>query len=590
LQSVSFSTVGYLPAFVGTFIAGPAISKNTGATISIVGGWFHSELGRMYNMISMVPRTGAILKTTDLVLGLAVEEVSLDTIVTGGISVGAVGDIAQGRVIAYILRFNALFQSVAYGMRYVPVSAGDYSIGKAVLSVGSHLFLVCDAFDAQRNQTQLGVLKVDVATGSIVKQVQVAGPANVTCSSVVLSRGLLTIACGVREGLLLKPLIFTVDQDLTFKRLLSGYQRVVTNVVQAVPLEVVASVIAVTQSTSTVATSSGAFNSSTKLVQSSAAPTKLPTHSPTRMPTRTPTVIQPTGQPSSQPSAHPSWQPTSRPTAAPSVSPAPTAVPSTATPTSTHRPSGQPSNQPSAGPTGQPVSALSGQPSTFTSGQPTGQPIGDPSAQPSRQPLSQPTGQPSVFPTSQPSAAPTCEPAADPTSQPSVTGELPDVDDGSSSSNSNGQSAIVAMYVIPVAYSMVGAALVIFCLYYRKSLFAGVSGKKKNSLVPIQDDSSNIFENSTRPESNIPVLQGLIDPKERTNNAEVESPFSQQRRATPKAESRPAAHLKPVLEDLAEPLDGSSSGSCSTSSSDGESSSTHSSVYSISSEDTESVV
>jgi hypothetical protein len=392
-----------------------------------------------------------------------------------------VGDIAQGRVSAYILRFNALFQSVAYGMRYVPVSAGDYSIGKAMLSVGSHLFLVCDAFNAQRNRTQLVVVKVDVATGSIVKQVQVAGPANVTCSSVVLSRGLLTIACGVSEGLLLKPLIFTVDQDLSFKSLLAGYQRVVAEIVQPVPISFVASVVAVSQSSSMPIVTNGAFNSSAKLVKTSAAPTRLPSCIPSHAPTRTPTIVQPTGQPSSQPSMRPSRQPTSRPTAVPSVSPAPTAVPSTATPTSTHRPSGQPSSQPSAGPTGQPVSAPSGQPSAPPSGQPTGQPVGDPTGQPSRQPLSQPTGQPSVFPTSQPSAAPTCEPAADPTSQPSSVTEQ-DV------SKANGGDKLDS-FVVPVACSVFGLGLFVFVVYYGTRRNSGRKGTNKVSTFSAESGS-----------------------------------------------------------------------------------------------------
>jgi hypothetical protein len=283
LESILFSAVGYLPAFVGTFIAGPGVSKNTGATLSIVSGWFHSSLGRMYSMLSLVPQRGSIVSTAvELVYGLAVEEMSLDTIVTGGISIGGGGSASS----AYIVRFNALFQSVAYGMRYVPVSAGDYSIGKAVLSVGSHLFLVCDAFDAQRNRTQLGVLKVNVATGSIVKQIQIAGPATITCSSATFNRGLLIIACGVRDGLLWKPLLFTVDQDFSFRRLLAGYQRVLTESVQAVPVAFVASVITVSQSSSMVAMTSGAFNSSAKLVQSSAAPTRLPTRGPTQMQTQ----------------------------------------------------------------------------------------------------------------------------------------------------------------------------------------------------------------------------------------------------------------------------------------------------------------
>jgi hypothetical protein len=497
LQSASFSTINALTEFVGSFIAGYGVSSSSGASISILGGWFHSDLGRMYSVLSLTPRAGTITSSTELVHALVVESVSLDSIVAGGIQLRTgSGSSSTVKNMAYIVRFNALFQSVVFGMYYTSsLVPSSRSTAKAIAVMDNTLYLICDVLNSQLDQTDMVVLKLNIATGAILKQVKIIGPSSITCTKVTnVINGKFTVSCSVRKGNLLQPLLFAVDEKLSFQNLLDGYERIQTDVLQAVATDFAIMVLPVTQSATTVVTTKSSFNSSAGAVVS--APTRLPSLSPTQRPTRGPTAVRPSSQPSSQPSAHPSRQPTSRPTAAPSVSPAPTAVPSTATPTSTHRPSGQPSSQPSAGPTGQPVSAPSGQPSAPPSGQPTGQPVGDPTAQPSRQPLSQPTGQPSVSPTSQPSAAPTCEPAADPTSQPSnldVNSNLP------VSSGSAKQENID--FVVPVTCSLAGVAALLLCLYYRSVIYYSalsyVSGPKKlaaASITPVTDDSADQIE------------------------------------------------------------------------------------------------
>jgi hypothetical protein len=486
LQSVSFTSVCYVPGFVGIFIAGPGVSSAAGATISVVSGWFHSDVGRLYNVLSLTPMGTSIMNTMDLVHEIAVESATLDTVVVGGVILRT-GD-SVSRISAYILRYNSLFHSVAYGVRYVSVSASDTSVAKSLLIVDSYVFMVCDILNTVHNRIDLGVFKLKLATGEVVKQVRVTGSFSLQCSAITANNNnLLSISCGVQNEGFVKPLVFTISRDLSFGTFFDGYVLVKSEVVQALSFPFTASLVSVAQTTSSTAVTSGSFTSSGKVViQSTVAPSRSPTRAPSRAPTRSPTVFPPTSQPSSQPSTQPTSQPTTEPTSSPSISPSPTAVPSTGAPTNTFRPTGQPSGQPSTQPSTQPVSSPSARPSSVPSIQPTQRPSAQPSEHPSAQPSRSPSSQPLSVPSGQPSVSPTQDPSGTPTLAPTVA-EVPDgpLDDDGHSSSESGKKA-VRNYVIPVTCSIFGAVLVAFCITYRKAIAAkfGLSDKRKFADAP----------------------------------------------------------------------------------------------------------
>jgi hypothetical protein len=490
LKSFSLDAVNSVPQFVGCVVAGQGISTNIASTISILGGWFHSEVGRMNSVLSLTPQDATIENSNGLVHGLVVEQAALDAFVAGKVRLRS-GSTTTSAASAYIVRFNPLFQNAVYGVRFTPVVAGETSTAKALVLADSYVYLVCEIFSAQQNRTDLSLLKLNAATGLVVKQVRVIGPGSISCSKISLSNELLTIACGLKQqSQLLKPLLFMVNKELTFTNLLSSYQRYYTASMQSVSFPIVASSLPVTQSSVTPSTTPGSFSSPRIQagVGGSPLPSRRPTVAPSCKPTAAPTLVKPSALPSSQPSASPSTQPTAAPTSSPSISPAPTCLPSSASPTITHRPTKLPTSQPTSRPTAQPVATPSGQPSAQPSGRPSTQPTGMPSAQPSRQPLARPTAQPTASPTSQPSSSPTGVPVAEPTSVPSVAATQPN---GQSSENNNNKNNSSDSYVVPVVCSVVGAFAVFGFLYYRSTKAAKKEdGQKSSSVSPASASTS----------------------------------------------------------------------------------------------------
>jgi hypothetical protein len=493
MQTLSFNVVGIVPEFVGGFLAGSGVSSSSSAVVSLVAGWFHSDLGRMYYIMSMVPRNGAILNTrgAGLVSGIAVDPVALDTFVAGGILVGGTGL----SVCAFVVRFNVLYKELGHGVHYAPLTAftsADSSRAKAVLLVDSYLYVVCDVYDSRRNQTDLTVLKTDASTGGILQQVRITGPASISCKKVQRNGDMVAIACSLIQGVKKMPLVFSVTLELTFQSLLDGFERVTANPLQAFSLEFTASFPSVTQSTAAVSTRSGAFNSTSRTALQSVPPSRAPTAVPTRGPTGAPTIVRPTSQPSSQPSAQPSAHPSGSPTAAPSITLAPTAVPSTTAPTNTFRPSGEPSSQPSVSPTTQPVSLPTASPSVQRTGQPSTQPFSSPTSQPSAQPFTLPTQQPSSEPTRQPTTTPSIQPTALPSSIPSRLNETQSLVNEGTKSDSG-----LASYVIPLSCSIVGAAIVAFAVtYYRR-----VKSKKKEKSNVVPENGAGVGKSGDVEES-----------------------------------------------------------------------------------------
>jgi hypothetical protein len=539
-RSLSFKVVASTAGYVGSFVAGPAVSSGASAKISIVAGWLHTDLSSVNGFMSMTPVNDAIVTIERVTQNLLVDPDSLDSIVVGNIVLRSAETISN----AYLLRFNSVIRFMMYGMQYRPIEpTEDQSAGKALVLVDSFIYLICDVIALHSNITSLSLLKLNAESGTIIKQMQVYGPSSITCSDITVNNGLLAIACGTWAEGTWKPLMFSADYDLSFRKLLPGYHRSATIKLQALSVAFQATTISLAQGTGNNKANSSTFVTNTNFVQRSGsipsrkpstaptrnptgtpAPTAVPTLFPTKVPScspsvvgtlspsqapssanptlppsPTPSILQQSATPTSQPTGQPSRQPSSSPTAGPTVSPAPTATPSTTSPTTSHRPTGFPSSQPSAQPSAQPVtmqpsetptpeptSSPSENPSADPSGHPSSQPSGEPSSQPSSCPSSQPSHQPTVQPSQQPSrqpiSAPSAQPSAHPTAQPSSSlSSEPTVSQPLGDGTSSGK--VSSGYVVPVICSVAGAMAVVLCLLYYRYHRAGTGGGigKKNS-------------------------------------------------------------------------------------------------------------
>jgi len=112
MKSVVLSQVQSLPNFVGSFVAGTA-ARDVGAPANfIVAGMLRTD-GGVLSMMSIVPVEGDITSTVDLVTSTALETIGPDLFVVGGLALtDGVGKHA------YLLRVNALYNTVMYCVRY----------------------------------------------------------------------------------------------------------------------------------------------------------------------------------------------------------------------------------------------------------------------------------------------------------------------------------------------------------------------------------------------------------------------------------------------------------------------------------------
>jgi hypothetical protein len=461
LSQMSLLLVSSLPQFGGCVVTGFGKSIGSAPAVSIIVGWFHSDVGQMNSLVSITPVGALIQNTGGLINSVAIDETTLDALVAGSVRLQS-----NGHAVAYLVRCNPLFFNALYGVHYVSVLSDESSAAKAVVFAGSVAYVVCEVTSQLRNYTKLSVLKISATTGNILKQVRITGPLSIACSKLTLDGALLTIMCSLqKENNLMESLLFVVNTELTFNSLLPGYQRSTEVFLRVLNFPVTAQVLSVTQSSSVVTATSSTF-SSRRIEAGSANSTFVPSLSPTLSPpTADPTVLAPTPAPSPLPSVRPSGQPTGSPTSAPSVSPAPTTVPSSATPSYSHRPSPLPTSQPSVSPTGQPSQNPSQSPNALPSTQPSSQPSNSPSTQPSEVPTTQPTLRPSAVPTGLPSTFPTEEPTLNPTSVPSSVVEGAETSD--------------YVLTIIVACSAVTALLLFLCFRHRLWLIKVVVEKRK---------------------------------------------------------------------------------------------------------------
>jgi len=293
------------PYFAGSFVAGTAVRATATPVNYIVAGMVRTEGGILKAMVLM-PQNGDIVNNADLVTTMALENTGPDSFIAGGLQVS---DVLNGKH-AYLLRANALFMSVQYCVRYVTREGGarralqsaseSESVVRGIILVDTTIFLTVDR--TVSNITSLAALKVNSVTGAINQQVHVtARNASLSCADIVLANELLHVLCTVSDNSsYLYSVLLTVDQELTFTALPSDFTRSDDEILQAQNVPFKRTILTVTKTDTTVATTQYAF------ITAGAAPTRQPSSAPSM-------------QPSSQPSSAPSAQPSSSPTAAPTV-------------------------------------------------------------------------------------------------------------------------------------------------------------------------------------------------------------------------------------------------------------------------------
>ncbi len=365
----------------------------SGTANYIVAGVVRTDSG-VLTLAYFAPSGRIIVSSTELVNAMVLEYQHPDSFIAGGLRLN--DNLGTH---AYLVRVNALFGSVRYGVRYPPVdslypdntvgnrrllskTARFDSVSKGIVRVGNDVYMIVDAVQTFGNvtgRTSLSVIKADIATGEILQQVHVSSRnASISCSAITTSSTQLyfIIACSLqRHTLDDESVVISTDLRLSFSKLPVGFD--VQEYVLFTPKRVAFQNFALpvsTKSTQIVATS---YRFSTA--------DGVPTPQPTVLSTERPTVLQ---------SSAPSGQPSSSPTAGPSVSPQPTSQPSSSGPTNTYKPTVKPTQRPNRVPSKQPTVS--------------------PTVKPTIKPTIKPTEGPSIFPSTQPSPIRTTAPTRNP--------------------------------------------------------------------------------------------------------------------------------------------------------------------------------
>lgn len=404
MRALTLSQVRSPPSFVGCFVAGSCVANSQAAFRYVLVGWARADNGNMQAMY-LSPSTArtTIVNSADLVTGMALETTGPDSFVVGGMEL-----TGSGGMHAYLLRANALYNTVQYCVRYRTNISSDggrrrtllesvpsHSVTRGVVLVDTFAYLIVDHTHAT-NTTGLSVLKTSAATGSIAQQAHLSAPSNASlhCTDIAASGLFLHIVCTVQNSSgYLESQVLTTGRNLSFRVLPAGFtvHRQSLMYAEEVPFRRTALTL-VKQATNLPVT--------TTPVESVA---DLATSKPTTNPSVQPSVLL---------SAAPSAQPSSSPTAAPSVSARPTSQPSSAVPTITHRPSAAPTTRPTLAPTVAATARPSVSPSAASTARPTVHPSKAPSAMPTVSPTAAHTRSPSASPTRHSSVRPTAGPSA----------------------------------------------------------------------------------------------------------------------------------------------------------------------------------
>ena len=449
IQSVALLHAQSPPNYVGAFLAGEGQSF-TGLVNYIVAGTVRTDSGALKAMY-LTPTSGIILNNAELVNAMALEHVHPDMFIAGGL------ELSDGTGMhAYILRVNALFNTVRYCTRY-RASSGDSinsggstrrslsesvmysSVTKEMALVNTAMYMLTDLKGLPPLNTTSNIdsafstssiVMVDIATGSILQQVHISATnASLSCTDIwVVTPTHLSIVCqkSLNDGLV-QSYIIASDLQMTFSKLPAGFSKHThpwftsenTITFKAGSLPVTAQSTQIRTTEYIYSTAEGA-------------------------PTLRPSGIS-SYRPSEQPSSAPSGRPSSSPTSAPSVSPQPTSQPSSSGPTNTYKPTVKPTPGPSIIPSQMPSPAPTRQPTNL----PTARPTVHPTRHPSISPSTKPTDIPTRTPTTKRTLRPTLIPFILPTHEPSAVGSIVNQVSTSGTTGNNSSNAVfILLYVL----------------------------------------------------------------------------------------------------------------------------------------------
>ena len=474
-----------VPDFVGTFVAGTCTGGvGTSNSNYVMFGWIRSHTGVMIATY-LAPFSSNIVSGTDLVSTVTAETTEPDTFIGGALQLS---DNAGSN--AYIVRVNALYQSVLFGMRYRYVVDSTRrvlsdatsifaSAVRGMVLVDSALYILVQTI--HRNSSSASVLKANAASGAIHRQAHLSVPGGaIICSHIVRARSALAMGCTVHSASVdVQSVVISVGLDLLFTKLptevaLSTDTRFKAESVlfTAHPFKVIASSVFLRATQSELNSTSDSYS---RAYASTITPTNAPIITPTLRPSARPSCTPSCAPlPSSLPSSVPSSRPSSSPSAAPSISPQPTSQPSTSGPTNTYKPTVAPTEVPTQRPSLTPSVRPSMRPSVITTMQPSAQFLLQPSVQPSMEPSIQPGPVPSTKPSLKPSTGtsktqrPTTADSSEPTEIPSAA----------PTSITNESRGAIPPYVIGSAV----AGLIALCVI---GLYVYARNKKRYSKVKL---------------------------------------------------------------------------------------------------------
>ena len=397
MGSVVLSQIQSPPNFVGSFVAGTGVRSAGDLSPCIVLGKLRTDFGGLSAMY-LVPSSGSILNSVELVNAMALEYTNPDSFIAGGMQ------LSDGAgMYAYVIRANGLFESISYCTRYRRIAASDStrralasgvvvssSVARGIVHVDGSLYTIVDT--SVGDALSVSVLRAVANTGLVTKQVNIiARNGSFSCSEMTVTGMYVNMLCTQTHATgsaNQSSVVISFDKELSLKKLPPGLVRDDTEVFAAENVPFARTSFAVTSTRAT-----------TSVSQSGA--TQPPSVAPTRSPSR-------------QPSSVPTAQPSSSPTASPSISPQPTSSPSTGGPTNTYKPTVKPTQRPSRVPSRSPTISPSRRPTASPSVLPSEVPTLTPSEEPSLNPTMQPTRAPTFRPTRTASVPPSINPSAVP--------------------------------------------------------------------------------------------------------------------------------------------------------------------------------
>ena len=283
INSLTLSQIQSPPNFLGSFVAGTAVRATATTVNYIVVGMVRTDGGSLRAM-GLTPVSGDILNSADLVNAMALEYIGPDSFIAGGLQLADVAGMH-----GYVLRANALYNTIQYCVRYRSLSSGrralsaaaaaSQSVVRGMVLVGTTLFMIVE--HTTHNATSLTVLKTNMADGSIIKQVHVTPPSatNLHCTDITVATSVLSIVCTYKTLSRSESLLLSVDQALSFSVLPAGFARSEDSIFETDTIPLARTALTVTQTGTSIATSTYEFNTAAQ------APTRRPSLAPSYVPT-----------------------------------------------------------------------------------------------------------------------------------------------------------------------------------------------------------------------------------------------------------------------------------------------------------------